>query len=38
MEGISMQPFINAIKNILGKYDSKTKKGEIDGQLSMFQK
>lgn len=26
MEGISMQPFINAIKNILGKYDSKTKK------------
>lgn len=38
MEGISMQPFINAIKNILGKYEFKTKKGEIDGQLSMFQK
>lgn len=36
MEGISIQPFINAIRKILKEYDARTAKKKDENQLSLF--
>lgn len=37
MEGISIQPFINAIRNILREYDNpKTTNKNDENQISLF--
>lgn len=37
MEGISIQPFINAIRKILREYDIRTTKKKDENQLSLFE-